>query len=314
MNEKILINRLPVRTWNRLGVNAAEIEWNSGSGAAQQTEEIAAHADGAPIRLDVTDGGGSEQTFSVTAREGSHVTVFECCTAKEPQLVRLTLDIAKGASVRLVQLLNPDCGAALRHEIQAECADGGSFDIISVMLGSGDIYSDTRTELIGDKSSFSTEVAYLVRSCDTVDCNIAVNHYGKSTESRINAAGAIADSGKKIFRGTIDFKNGSADSVGCENETVLMLGENAVNKTVPLILCAEENVEGTHGASIGELDADTLFYFESRGISKAAAEQIMARAAIDRLIGMTGDSAFADSAAAALGEVLDCCNDGRDKQ
>ena len=120
MNEKILINRLPVRTWNRLGVNAAEIEWKVENGAARQTEEIAAHADGAPIRLDVTDGGGSEQTFSVTAREGSRVTVFECCTAKEPQLVRLTFDIAKGASVRLVQLLNPDCGAALRHEIQAE--------------------------------------------------------------------------------------------------------------------------------------------------------------------------------------------------
>ena len=93
-----------------------------------------------------------------------------------------------------------------------------------------------------------------------------------------------------------------------------MLGENAVNKTVPLILCAEENVEGTHGASIGELDADTLFYFESRGISKAAAEQIMARAAIDRLIGMAGDSDFADAAAAALGEVLGCGNDGREKQ
>ena len=312
MNEKILINQLPVRTWNRLGVNAAEIEWNSG--AARQTEEISAPADGAPIRLDVTDGGGSEQVFSVTAREGARVTVFECFTAKEPQLVRLTLDIAKGASVRLVQLLNPVCGAVLRHEIQAECADGGSFEVISVMLGSGDIYSDTRTELVGDKSSFAAEVAYLVRGCDTVDCNIAVNHYGKSTGSRINAAGAIADSGKKIFRGTIDFKNGSADSVGCENETVLMLGENAVNKTVPLILCAEENVEGTHGASIGELDADTLFYFESRGISKAAAEQIMARAAIDRLIGMTGDSAFADSAAAALCGVLGCDSDGREKQ
>ena len=36
MNEKILINRLPVRTWNRLGVNAAEIEWKVENGAAQQ--------------------------------------------------------------------------------------------------------------------------------------------------------------------------------------------------------------------------------------------------------------------------------------
>ncbi len=62
-----------------------------------------------------------------------------------------------------------------------------------------------------------------------------------------------------------------------------MLGENVVNKTVPLILCAEENVVGNHGATIGELDAETLFYFESRGISRAEAENILARSAVERL-------------------------------
>ena len=44
---------------------------------------------------------------------------------------------------------------------------------------------------------------------------------------------------------------------------MLLLGDDVVNKTIPLILCAEENVEGNHGATIGELDDDTLFYFDS---------------------------------------------------
>ena len=91
------------------------------------------------------------------------------------------------------------------------------------------------------------------------------------------------DGAKKIFRGTIDFKTGSAGSVGNEKETVLLLGDDVVNKTVPLILCAEENVVGNHGATIGQLDDDTLFYFESRGIAKAQAEHILARAAIEAL-------------------------------
>ena len=110
----------------------------------------------------------------------------------------------------------------------------------------------------------------------------------------------MMDCAKKVFRGTIDFKNGSSDSVGSENETVLMLGEDVVNKTVPLILCAEENVEGTHGATIGELDDATLFYFESRGISKERAEAIMARAAIERLMRVSGDEAFADRVSEVL--------------
>ena len=72
-------------------------------------------------------------------------------------------------------------------------------------------------------------------------------------------------------------------------ESVLMLGDGVINKTVPLILCAEENVVGNHGATIGELDDETLFYFESRGIGKAEAENILARAAIERLARETGD-------------------------
>lgn len=62
-----------------------------------------------------------------------------------------------------------------------------------------------------------------------------------------------------------------------------MLGDDVSNKTVPLILCAEENVVGNHGATIGSLDDETLFYFESRGIGKETAEDILARAALERL-------------------------------
>ena len=107
---------------------------------------------------------------------------------------------------------------------------------------------------------------------------------------------------KKVFRGTIDFKRGSAGSVGSENETVLLLGEDAENKTVPVILCAEENVEGSHGATIGELDEDTLFYFASRGID---------RAAVERLARMAEDEAFSARALGALAQVL-CTKEERE--
>lgn len=54
-----------------------------------------------------------------------------------------------------------------------------------------------------------------------------------------------------------------------------------INQTIPLILCAEENVEGNHGASIGELDEKTLFYLMSRGFSQEAAQEMIARARLD---------------------------------
>ena len=90
-----------------------------------------------------------------------------------------------------------------------------------------------------------------------------------------------------------------------------MLGDGVANKTVPLILYAEENVVGNHGATIGELDEDTLFYFASRGIDRAAAEAILARAAVERLARMAEDEAFSARALGALAQVL-CTKEERE--
>lgn len=294
MSEKIQINKLPVNTWNRLGVNYAEVEWEE-TAPAKQSITVKSGEAPEPFRLDFSEAGDSEVSF--TAEENSSITVYEL--HRSNSAVKLSFDIEKNASVKLVQLLNPT--EKLRHETFANCSKDGKFQIMTIMTGDGDIYSDNRTELEGDSSSINAEVAYLGKNSQTIDYNIAVNHWGKDTHSEINAAGALMDSAKKVFRGTIDFKTGSSDSKGSENETVIMLGDDVVNKTVPLILCSEENVEGSHGATIGELDDDTLFYFESRGIGREEAERIMAYAALKRLIRLSGDKEFAEQAQNALG-------------
>lgn len=294
MSEKIQINKLPVNTWNRLGVNYAEVEWEE-TAPAKQSITVKSGEAPEPFRLDFSEAGDSEVSF--TAEENSSITVYEL--HRSNSAVKLSFDIGKNASVKLVQLLNPT--EKLRHETFANCSKGGKFQIMTIMTGDGDIYSDNRTELEGDSSSINAEVAYLGKNSQTIDYNIAVNHWGKDTHSEINAAGALMDSAKKVFRGTIDFKTGSSDSNGSENETVIMLGDDVVNKTVPLILCSEENVEGSHGATIGELDDDTLFYFESRGIGREEAERIMAYAALKRLIRLSGDKEFAEQTQNALG-------------
>ena len=62
---------------------------------------------------------------------------------------------------------------------------------------------------------------------------------------------------------------------------MLLLGEDVVNKTIPVILCAEEDVNGSHGATIGELDPQTLFYFAARGIDSETAEDIMTKGRLE---------------------------------
>ena len=301
MSETIIINKLPTRTWNRLGVNETSLVWGDGDDLG--TEQITAA--GQTERLEISGSAEySEKTINIHAPEGQTVTVFETLKAEKSLLVRTALRVERNARVRLVQIQNSAQDSLLRLETSGECAENGQVELIQILPGRGNVYSDSHFDLNGDGAGLNAGIGYLGQKDQTIDMNLAVDHQGQKTTSEINAAGALKDDAKKIFRGTIDFKRGSAGSVGNEQETVLMLGDGVVNKTAPLILCAEENVVGNHGATIGELDEDTLFYFESRGISAEEAENIMARAAIERLARAIGDEAAQAAILAELEGVL----------
>ena len=94
---------------------------------------------------------------------------------------------------------------------------------------------------------------------------------------------------EKVFRGTIDFIKGASGSKGAENEEVLLMNDSVRNKTVPLILCGEEDVEGSHGASIGRINEEYIFYMQSRGIPAEKIYEIMADARIEQIINRIGD-------------------------
>ena len=112
------------------------------------------------------------------------------------------------------------------------------------------------------------------------------------SESRILASGALADKAYKTFRGTIDFKTGSSGSKGDEREKVILLDEDVVNRSIPLILCTEEDVEGAHGAAIGSLDEEILFYIKSRGISPEEAKRLVIFGMFESLLMQAGNESL----------------------
>ena len=106
------------------------------------------------------------------------------------------------------------------------------------------------------------------------------------------------------YRGTIDFKQGCAGSVGEEQEETLILGPYVVNNSIPVILCDEEDVSGEHGASIGRLGDDVLFYMQSRGIGKAEAEKVLARAKVQAVVSKINDEKVAERTENFMNEIF----------
>lgn len=294
--EFMKVNVLPTRTWNRLSVNESYVNWDSSLESDLGNEMIDIKENGQIVKFSVAGKGQfSKKNISISVGAGITGTVYEIFEPTASLSAATDIFMDDGASLKLVQIYKSETDAAVIERVTAKCPEGSRLETVKLVLGRGDTYTDTNVTLEGCKSSYKADIGYFAAGTQRLDFNVAVDHFGKDTESEINAAGALKDAASKVFRGTIDFKTGSAGSVGNEHETVLMLGDNVINKTVPLILCAEENVVGNHGATIGELDDDTLFYFESRGIDRETAENILAKASVERVARSLDDKELSES-------------------
>jgi Fe-S cluster assembly protein SufD len=145
-------------------------------------------------------------------------------------------------------------------------------------LGGSRTYAGAQAELIGRRSSFTARMGYFATETAKMDIGYNVVQRGRRTKSDMTFDGTLAGHAAKTFRGTIDFRNGSAGSTGDEQENVLLLSPAIVNKTIPVILCEEEDVQGRHGATVGRLADDILFYFGTRGVGMREAQEMMVTA------------------------------------
>ena len=189
----------------------------------------------------------------------------------------------EGAKVKLVrvQMLGggfthfDDIGAVLRNDAQ--------FDLVRLECGTDKAFNGCAVNLLGDDAAFTCEVGYLARRKQTYDYNYVTTHRGKRTSGVMHFHGVMLDHARKMMRGTIDFRAGCAGADGEENEDTLILSDGAVNRTIPVILCQEEDINGHHGATIGQLSDEMLFYMQSRGFSEEEAKKLMIRARIMRV-------------------------------
>ena len=163
------------------------------------------------------------------------------------------------ADLTIVQIQRTGKDFTLLNDIGGTVLRSGRVHLIEIILEGKRTVHGFRADLSGDGSRMEADLGYLSPEGSFLDMNYIADHTGKDTLSRINAGGVLYEDAYKLFRGTIDFHRGCSGSKGSENEEVLLMDDDVVNKTIPLILCDEEDVEGDHGATIGRLDQDILF-------------------------------------------------------
>ena len=261
----IRMNKLPACTFGHLRMNETEVDYEPGQ------PDIIEITDDAELEFDRE--GDKRVLINVPANRD--ITVSMAYDFDGTLNARTDINIGGGGSLKLIQANVSQTYGRLINKVTVKEGEGARLEAIQLFPDSGDVYSDLAADLVGKESSADIRCAYFTGGQRYLDTNYVVNHFGKMSESRIHASGALADKAFKTFRGTIDFKTGSSGSKGDEREKVILLDEDVVNRSIPLILCTEEDVEGAHGAAIGSLDEEIMFYLKSRGISPEEAKRLM---------------------------------------
>ena len=104
--------------------------------------------------------------------------------------------------------------------------------------------------------------------------------------------GVLMGKAEKTFRGTLDFIEGSKGSVGREDEEVVLLSPDVRNRSVPVMLSHEADVDGHHAVSVGKMDEGKLFYLMSRGLDLAEAQRLVVEASFNPVLDRISDTAL----------------------
>jgi FeS assembly protein SufD len=140
------------------------------------------------------------------------------------------------------------------------------------------------TNKLGEAAKAHIDAVYLGDHDRHIDLSYLMEHLGRRSVSNIVVRGALKDKASKVFKGTIDFKKGAGQSDGKEEEFVILFDKTVKSKSVPLLLCSEDDVKGQHAASAGKVDRDKLFYLMSRGFSKEEAMKLLVEASFSCII------------------------------
>jgi Fe-S cluster assembly protein SufD len=186
--------------------------------------------------------------------------------------------VAEDAVFSHVRLQNEALAAFHLSTLYAEVAERGTYDSFALNLGARIARTEVHARLAGPKSITHLNGAQLLGGDQHADFTTVVRHDAPSTTSRQTVKNVLAGRSQGVFQGRIEVARVAQKTDGYQMNQALLLSPEAEIDTKPELEIFADDVKCSHGATVGELDAEQLFYLRSRGIPDAEARSMLVRA------------------------------------
>ncbi len=199
-------------------------------------------------------------------------------------LGRMNVDVAENAKIEFIRAgLNSDKGSSL-FDFTAEQAEKSHVHYMSYQTAGELSRSDIRLHMNGEEGYSELNILNIAKGREHISHVIDMDHRVPNCESNQQVKNILKDRGESIFDAQIHVYQ-DAQKINADQMTrSLLLNDGARALTIPRLLIYADDVRCTHGATVGFIDPDHMFYLRSRGISETEAKTILIRAYASEII------------------------------
>lgn len=225
----------------------------------------------------INDGERTSQRLNLIVEEGAALSFVEYLESSTPSGINYMSNtrVKKGAVLKYTAI-----ASSIETSVAGISRNGwvdsmGVLNYTLAQFGDGKTAHDTTVHLKGEGASATTDVVALTSGTQEVVVKTLIDHQARRTEGHINHYGVAADESFLVFDGTGKIGKGQKGSNARQNNHGIILSKSARLDANPFLLIDEYDVEASHGAAIGQIDEEQLYYLMSRGLTRKRAEELI---------------------------------------
>lgn len=218
---------------------------------------------------------------------------------------RTMLCVGPGARLWHARVQHDADGATCLLRTDATLAASATYERLDLELGSALSRHELNIRLEGDGARLVANGVLLADGRRHLDTRLGIEHVARDTACDLLWRGIGAGRGRAVFHGGITIHAGADGSDANLSNKNLLLSEAAEIDTQPVLVIHADEVKAAHGATVGQLDADALFYLRSRGLPTAQATRLLTAAFVREPLAAITAAALRETLQARLDTALD---------
>jgi len=215
----------------------------------------------------------------VVVGENSRITIVERYAGRgdDGYFTNAMTDIVAGRNAAVSHFRIQEEGTAACHvaTLRSRQGEGSRFAAHSASFGASLSRYDIHAVLDGDGADCLLNGLYLGKGRQHVDHFITVDHARPSGASREYFHGVLGDQARGVFRGRVIVRRDAQGTDARQSNRNLLLSKESEADSRPQLEIHADDVKCTHGATVGPLDEEKVFYMRSRGIDEGAARGLL---------------------------------------